>query len=129
MSYTIRIYRYISINIDMTDSQDPDQEAIKTEEPAVTKYSIVLRFWSEPQEIAVTNIVSCQNKITKELFYKFFDSTGRLWDNVPERDVIMIKNFPDKEDVDDFMRLKQETERLNNMLLSKKPETEDISIR
>ena len=110
--------------VDNTDSNKDDNQIA-----VLTKYSIVFRFWSTLQEIAVTNLVSCQNKFTKEFVYKFFDSEGRLWDNVPENDVIIIKNSPDKEDIDDFMRLKRETEQLNKLLSSKKPEIEDVSIR
>ncbi len=92
------------------------------------KYSIGLRFWSTPQEIEVTDIISCQNKYTKAYYYKFVDSTGRLWDNVPESDVIVIKNFPDKEDIDDFMRLRRETDELQNKLRNIRQDNMDVSV-
>ncbi len=95
---------------------------------ALPKYSIVLRFWSTPQEIEVTDIISCQNKYTKAYYYKFVDSTGRLWDNVPESDVIVIKNFPDKEDIDDFMRLRRETDELQNKLRNIRQDNMDVSV-
>lgn len=101
----------------------------ESDKTTLTKYSIVPKFWGEPNEIAVTDMVSCQNKYTKELLLKFFDSEGRLWENVKENDVIVIKNFPDKEDVEDFMRLKHETEKLNKQTMIEKPQYEDVSIR
>lgn len=96
---------------------------------APPKYSVVLRFWNTPQEIAVTDIVSCQNKFTKANYVKFLDTDGRLWDNVMQEDVLVIKNFPDKEDIEDFMRLKRETVELNKLISNKKPDMDDISIR
>lgn len=97
--------------------------------PRTPKYSVVLRFWNVPQELEVVDIVSCQNRFTKANFVKFIDTDGRLWDNVPQDDVILITNYPGKEDMDDFMRLKRETVELNKLIASKKPDMDDISIR
>lgn len=107
--------------------QDETTEQLPTQN--TPKYSVVLRFWNTPQEIAVTDMVSCQNKFTHANLVKFIDADGRLWDNVPQDDVIPIKNYPDKEDIEDFMRLKRETKKLEKIMISKKPDMEDVSIR
>ncbi len=75
------------------------------------KYSIVLRIWNTPEEIEVIDYVGSVNKITHQGYIKFIDSTGRLW-VVPEGDMILIRNFPDKKDIDDFQRLKKEVAEL-----------------
>lgn len=110
-----------------------EEENIKNQETntpgKIPKYSVVLRFWSTPQKIEVDDIVSCRNKFTNAFYYKFFDSTGRLWDNVPESDVIIVKNLPDKEDIEDFSRIKHETIELQNKLKNTKSDIIDVSIR
>jgi len=93
------------------------------------KYSMIPRFCSTLQVIDVIDYIPCQNKFSKESYIKFFDSEGRLWENVREGDVIIIKNFPDKEDTDDFERLKRESLELNKILKKKAQKDEDISIR
>ncbi len=95
---------------------------------STAKYSIVLRFWNTPQEIEVDELVSCQNIFTHGFYYKFIDSTGRLWDNVPESDVIIIKNYPDKKDMDDFLRIKKETDELGKKLMQPKQSHIDVNI-
>ena len=108
----------------------PTQENIEDEEsiPAGTKYSVVLRFWSTPEEIAVTNIVLCEDKITKYLSYKFIDSIGRLWNDVPFSDVILIKNYPDKEDISNFSRLEHDSMELNKQQRNIKHDIRDVNI-
>ncbi len=93
------------------------------------RYAVVLRFWNTPQELEVVDIVSCRNRFTQENYVKFIDTDGRLWDNVPQDDVILITNYPGKEDMEDFMRLKRETVELNKLIASKKPDMDDVSIR
>ncbi len=83
---------------------------------SLPKYSIVLRFWSTPQEIEATNIVLCEDKYTKQVTYKFIDSIGRIWYDVPFSDVIVIKNYPDKDDIDNFAHLEHEPS-----IISKQP--------
>ena len=85
------------------------------------KYSIILRFWSTPQEIAITDFVYCQNNATKLCFYKFIDEMGRLWDNVPEQDVIIIENYPDKEQLDSFIDIKFKSIELEKQMKNGKP--------
>lgn len=82
------------------------------------KYSVVLRFWNTPQEIEVVDYVGSINNITKQGYINFIDSSGRLW-KVPESDFILIKNFPDKIDIEDFQRLKKEVEEMNKKLEKK----------
>ena len=115
--------------------EEGDSYTVKPDEPPVAptnaqpKYSVVLRFWSTPQELEVVDIVSCQNKFTKANFVKFIDTDGRMWDNVPQNDVILITNSPGKEDIEDFMQLKRETVELNKLIANKKPDMDDVSIR
>lgn len=90
----------------------------KTSPKTLPKYSIVLRVWNTPEEIEVEDYVGSVNKITRQGHIKFIDSTGRLW-TVPEGDVILIKNFPDKEDIEDFQRLKREVAEMNKKLEKK----------
>ncbi len=119
------------------DAVEAEEQRIESAKPTgrppspneLPKYSVILRFWSVPEEIEVTDIVSCQNRFTKANFVKFIDTDGRLWDNVPQDDVILITNYPSKEDIDDFMRLKRETVELNKLIASKKPDNDDVSIR
>jgi Mg2+ and Co2+ transporter CorA len=101
----------------------------QTKTPAPPKYSVVLRFWNTPFELDIVDIVSCQNRFTKANFVKFIDTDGRMWDNVPQDDVLLITNCPGKEDIEDFMRLKRETVELNKLIASKKPDMDDVSIR
>lgn len=88
-----------------------EQEPVKE----LPKYSIVLRIWNTPQEIEVMDYVGSENKITYQKHIKFIDSTGRLW-TVPEGDVILIRNFPDEKDIEDFQRLKREVAEMNKKL-------------
>ena len=98
------------------------EETIK----AQPKYSIVLRFWNTPQEIEVMDYVGTVNKITHKGNIKFIDSVGRLW-TVPEEDVVLIRNFPDKEDIEDFQRLQREVEEMNLKLGKQvKPEYNEV---
>lgn len=101
---------------------------VEPQEPTKTqpKYSIVLRFWNTPQEIEVTDYVGTVNKVTHQGHIKFFDTTGRMW-IVPEGDCILIRNFPDKEDIEDFQRLKREVEEMNLKLGKQvKPEYNEV---
>lgn len=92
------------------------------------KHSIVLRFWSTPQEIEVDEIVFYKNRVNQQYYYKFIDSTGRLWENVPEDDVIVIENYPEKEHLEYFHRLKKQGED-DAKRLSDEPEVyRDVSI-
>ncbi len=75
------------------------------EEP---KYSIVFRFWSTPQEIAVDDIILCQDSYTHEYFYQFFDIDGRLWKTVPKDDVILIENVPGKKSIEKYAEIKKQ---------------------
>jgi len=108
--------------------QNETTEQQLTKAPSPPKYSVVLRFWNTPKELDVVDIVSCQNRFTKANFVKFIDTDGRLWDNVPQDDVILITNYPGKEDMEDFMRLKRETVELNKLIANKKPDRDDVSI-
>ncbi len=90
------------------------------------KYAIVLRIWNTPQEIEVMDYVGTINKVTHQVYIKFIDSAGRLW-TVPEGDVIIIRNSPSKEDLEEFERLKQEVDEMNKKLEKQvKPEYNEV---
>lgn len=119
-------------NYKLKPDENGDSFAIKSEESPVTaqpKYSVILRFWNTPQEIELLDIAFCQNRVTKQFFYKFLDVEGRLWENVPEQDVVIINNFPDKELVEDFKRLSREAKELEKQAYSAKKVNDDVSIQ
>ena len=88
--------------------------------PQLPKYSIVLRFLSTLQEIDIIDFVFCKSE-TGVYYYKFIDVEGRLWNNVPENDVIVIDNFPNKEHLDNFIDLKHKSIELEKQLKDGKP--------
>lgn len=94
-----------------------------------TKFSVVLRFWSTPQEIAVTDIIFCENDITKQLVCHFVDLQGRLWTDVPRSDMILIRNTPSQVDLENFVRLKYESIELEKKFMSEpKKKVVDMNI-
>lgn len=104
------------------------QESTEESMPAGTKYSVVLRFWSVPQEIQVVSIVPCEDRITKCLTYKFLDSDGRIWHDVPFSDVIIIQNYPNKEDVENYSNLIKQSENASEQLKNTPQNIRDVNI-
>lgn len=94
----------------------------------IPKYSVVLRFWSTPQEVEVDDIILCQDTYTHEYYYQFFDSTGRLWKNVPKNDVILIENFPGKKSVERYTEIKKQISDYEKEQLKCKPQEVDVNI-
>jgi len=95
----------------------------------IPRFSVVLRFWSVPEEIEILDIIFCEHDITHQIICHFIDSEGRLWTDVPRSDIILIRKFPTKEDIENFVRLKFESARLEKELeLHPKKEHRDVSI-
>lgn len=94
----------------------------------ISKYAVVLRFWSTPEEIEVDDIIFCQDKFTKMQYYQMIDSTGRLWKNIPEQDVILIKNLPDEKDIEKFANIKRQILKIEEEEKVCKPQQRDVSV-
>ena len=86
------------------------------QETSLSRFSIILRFLTSIQEIDVTNIVLCKDDETHMITYKFIDTGGRMWHDVPFSDVIIINNRPSENDMKIFAQLEQD-----GLELSKKP--------
>uniref|UniRef100_A0A6M3IIC5 Uncharacterized protein n=1 Tax=viral metagenome TaxID=1070528 RepID=A0A6M3IIC5_9ZZZZ len=93
-----------------------------------TKYSVVLRFWSTPQELGVVDIVYYQNAITKKFFYKLIDYMGRMWENVPEDDLIIIENIPGKKAIESFNLIKKQSIEESKKFMIEPGKHIDVSI-
>lgn len=112
-------------------NEQPINEQPTNEQPTtpITKFSVILRFWNVPQEIEVKDIIYCEHTITKQIVCHFIDSAGRLWTDVPRSDIIIVRNFPTKEDIENFIRIKFESIKLEKELeLHPKKEHHDVSI-
>ena len=108
----------------MSDINEQFQEHVPGKIP---KYSVVLRFWQNAQEIEIEDYISCHNTESNFYFYKFIDSSGRLWENVPVSDAIIIKNLPDKTDLEKFMEIKRQMKEFENQPIPNK-KIDDVSI-
>lgn len=108
-------------NLDTMGKEENENEKKSTEEEiTATKYSVIPRFWNESGrcEIPTIDIVASFNKATGVQYLNFIDVQGRLWKG-REDDFIVIRNFPTKEDIEDFSRLKRESEDYNKLIHSK----------
>jgi hypothetical protein len=69
------------------------------------KYSIIVKCLNPSTEVGCTDMIaSCDAQNT---YLNFLDDTGRLWKGIIS-EFIVIRNYPTKEDLDDFYRLKNE---------------------
>ncbi len=122
--------------VEETENQEQkkmnDKEIVEESIPTGTKYSVVLKFWSVPHEIPLISMVLCEHKITKQLTYKFLDSEGRIWHDVPINDVIRIQNYPNKEDIESYSKLLQESKKAEEQAIEQSKNVplkiEDVNI-
>ena len=88
----------------------------------ISKYTIVPVFWHEPTEVAAMDIVASYDN-TGKVYLNFIDEDGRLWKGGLEEFVI-IKNLPTQEDIEDFQRLKKESEDSRKDIVKKRADLE-----
>lgn len=115
----------------MDEEKQKIEETQETENPApgkIPKYAVILRFWSSPQEIEVDDIIFCQDKLTQRYYYQMIDSTGRMWKNIPEQDVILIVNLPTSKDIEKFSSIKHQILKMEEEEKVCKPEQRDVSV-
>lgn len=115
-------------NINNNKNINNDEYNNKTELKKIPKYSVVLRFLNTPQEIEVEDFHYWEHKITKVLYIKFIDSQGRMWEDVPASDAIIITNFPSKEEIESFVKFKKANKQLEKELEESKNVHTDVSI-
>ena len=101
-----------------------DNEPEKSVEAKPAKYCIIPIRFSPTQEVGVDEIVGSVNKISGKAYLNFIDVSGRMWKGA-EDEFIIIRNFPTEEDLSDFVRLKRETEKLEQIIKNKKLEELD----
>lgn len=92
------------------------------------QYSVMFKFWSTPTELKILDMVLCEHEVTHQLFYRFIDTQGRLWKDVPYSDVIIIKEYPNKNDLDDFIRIKFEMLQSQKQPIKLKQKEADVNI-
>lgn len=100
---------------------------MNNDEKPIPKYCIVPVFWNnveKPFEIEVIDIVASYDN-TGKVYLNFIDTDGRMWKGGLEQFVV-IKNLPDKEDIEDFQRMKRESEEAKKDILKKREELEKI---
>ncbi len=109
--------------------QEKEQEKEQTKQPQSTtelKYSIVPRFWPNGNEIQCIDVVEVHNKATGRFHVRFIDEYGRMG-VIPYEDIgIYLINNPTEEDIEDFQRLKRESNELSKLL--DKPKEDDTSV-
>jgi len=80
------------------------------------KYNIIPKFLNPTDEIPAIDIVASYDAQGKT-YLNFIDQEGRLWKGLLD-DFVVIRNYPDAEDMDDFERLKREVKE-NEAKISK----------
>lgn len=97
-----------------------DEKEIK----AIPKYSIVPKFWNSPTEVAAKELVASYDA-SGNTHINFIDEDGRLWKGLIT-DFVIIKNFPDQTDMDDFFRMKKEADDMHEKIVQKNKKTAEI---
>lgn len=101
------------------------EKAIDIEFPekkeVVSKYSIIPKWVNQMVEIEANELNVSFNTVTKTSYIDFFDLDGRLW-QIPEKDCVVIRNIPDKEDMEYFDRISREAKEHKKGDIKRKPE-------
>lgn len=96
---------------------------VEKQEP---KFSIIPTFASDI-EIPILDFVSCKNKFNNQDYIHFIDENGRIGKMKEEQIGILFILEPNKEEMDDFIRLKKESIEFLEKIKSKKTQTEIYS--
>lgn len=98
---------------------DDTEEKIPKNEPVEKyKYNVIPKFTSPTQELFAIDLVASHDG-QGHTYLNFIDAEGRLWKGLLD-DFVVIRNYPTKEDMEDFERLKREVEENESQLRKNK---------